>query len=150
LHSGNSVSSNLQFAKTITFISKPLFKDESFLRQKYEVERLHPTEIAKLAFSSRQTIKKYLTHYKIVLRSEDTRTRKVPPFGLKILRYREQLHKDEQKTILKITSLRSQGLSYQQIAKTLNAVGFRTRMNRGGWHANTVMDIANRAASFLR
>lgn len=147
MHSGNSVSSNLQFIKTITFCSKPLYKDESFLRQKYEQEKLHPNEIAKLAFSSRQTIKKYLRYYKIVLRSEDTRTRKIPQFGLKILKHREELHKAEQRVIQKITSLRNQGLSYRQIANTLNAMGFKTRMNRGGWHANTVMNIANRVCS---
>ena len=59
----------------ITIISSisniPIYKNESFLRQKYLEERLSISQISGLTFSARATILKYLRDYEIPIRPQD-------------------------------------------------------------------------------
>lgn len=57
-----------EFVEIIDYPVIPYYKCRSFLHQKYVVERLSTTEIAKQIFSSHLTVLKYLKAFKIPIR----------------------------------------------------------------------------------
>jgi predicted transcriptional regulator len=135
---------------TIEFLTKPPFKDKAFLHQKYVVEKLTSDEIAKLCFSSRPTISKYLKLHRITVRqAEERQALNKGQLALGEKRYKGSVQKNwaEIKIVEQILDLRSQGYSYRQVAAWLDAKGIKTKNERGSWQATTIMKIAKRAQS---
>lgn len=126
----------------------PLYKNKTFLHQKYVVEGRSPAEIASEIFSSRQSVSKYLEHFEIPLRPDDSRrTTGAHTFGYK-LRHRQAIpNKREQEAIEKMIKLRAQGFSYEKIAEILNTIGVTTKRGGAKWYAKTIRGILLRTQS---
>jgi hypothetical protein len=123
----------------------PLYKSESFLRQKYLEEMLSSREISALTFSVRSTVMKYLKLYSIPLRPEDQArelNKGQRAYGEQRVKRRDIEHKRELENIEKIKELRRQGFSYHKIARIFNSMGIPTK-NKKTWHSTTVMKILN-------
>ena len=118
----------------------PLFKSESFLRQKYEVERLSVAEIAGQIFSSRTAVAKYLKACNIPIRPNDVenKSRSQLKYGEAWRNRQVVQHKREQQNIQKMKDLRGKGFSYWKIADILNSLKIQTKTGRGSWHARSV------------
>lgn len=130
--------------ETVIYTQRP-FKDESVLRTLYLDKTMSITAIAEELASSRQSIKKYLLLFGIPLRPEDSRRMYRRRFEIRPMRNRAlELSKSGLETIRFMQSLRSQGLSYEKIAKVLNDTGRKTRTSKGKWYANTVYKILKR------
>src|SRR4051812_16239957 len=99
----------------------PLFKSESFLRQKYEVERLSIKEIAADIFSSRTAVASHLKAYGIPIRLNDLqhKTRSQLRYGEAWRNRQIVLHQRELENIRKMTKLRDKGFSFWKIADIL-------------------------------
>lgn len=135
-------SMKIQMISRVQYL--PLVKQESFLRAKYEVERLSPKEIAELTFSSRSTIVKYLETHGITLRAED-RFCGTLPYGKQWKQRQIVLNTRERDAIDKARELRSRGLTFEKIANVMNTMGVKTKTRRAKWYAKTVRDIIFRS-----
>jgi transposase len=127
--------------------SDQLYKNKSFLHQKYIVEGLSCDEIATQIFSARTTILKYLKIHGIPVREIGRNQKRVRglAYGQKFKERTLTEHKREQEIILKIRELRDKGLSYWTIADVLNTMKVPTKIRRGKWHARTVLSILSKA-----
>ena len=85
----------------------PLYKNKSFLFQKYVVESLSTDEIASQIFSARSTVLKYLKIYGFPIREtgRNIRRRRSLPYGRKIVGRNELTHKRELEAIEKMKRL---------------------------------------------
>jgi AICAR transformylase/IMP cyclohydrolase PurH len=121
----------------------PPFRCESFLRQKYEVERLTITEIAAQIFSSRTAVASHLKAYCIPIRPNDiqNKTRAQLKYGEAWRKRQVITHKREQENIVRMGHLRSQGFSYWKIADILNSMKVPTKTGRGRWHARAIQSV---------
>lgn len=136
----------LEVAKFIRFQAVPPYKNPDFLRQKYLEERLSCKEIAGLISSSRSTVTKYLKQYGIPLRSADTgyKSKSQLGYGQKWRKRKIEVHLGEQETIARMQNLRAEGLSYREIAATLNALKIPTKTQKGKWTGKQVHQILQR------
>jgi hypothetical protein len=108
----------------------PLFKSESWLRQRHLEEKLSTKQIAALASAARSTIAKYLRMFSIPRRSEDEarQLRKGQTgYGKKLVHGKEVDHQREAETIRRIKELRAQGLRCHRIADILNTIKIPTK-----------------------
>jgi len=122
----------------------PLFRNESFLRQKYLEEGLSTRQIAALIFSSRSTVSAALKRYAIPLRDADQTQwyrRGQVGYGRRIVNGRVVAHQRELETVERMAALRDQGFSYWKVADILNSMGVPTKSRRAKWQAATVMKI---------
>ncbi|MBL7670768.1 MAG: recombinase family protein [Bdellovibrionaceae bacterium] len=146
----NTVSSAFYVVDSIEFFTKPRYKSKVFLHQKYVVEKLTSDEIAKLCFSSRPTISKYLKLHGIpIRRAEERLALNKGQLALGEKRYKGTVQKNwaEIKIVEQIFDLRSQGYSYRQVAAWLDAKGIKPKNKCSPWQATTVMKIAKRTQS---
>lgn len=124
-----------------------MYKNKSFLHQKYVVEGLSCQEIADNIFSARTTILKYLKEFGIEVRDtgSNQRRKRGLAFGSKVQSRTIVEHKKELETLAKIRELRERGLSYWKIADVLNTMKVPTKTRRGRWHAKTVHQLINQS-----
>lgn len=124
-------------------LEDPLYKNKSFLHQKYVVEGLSCDEIATQIFSARTTVLKYLKIHGIPVREVGSNQKRVRglAYGQKIKERSLAEHKREQEAILKMRELRDKGFSYWKIADVLNAMKVPTKSRKGKWHARSVQGI---------
>jgi AICAR transformylase/IMP cyclohydrolase PurH len=122
----------------------PLFRSESYLRQKYEVEKLSTKEIAAEIFSSRTAVSGWLKAYGIPIRTS-YKTASHLRYGEALRRRKVVIHRREQQYIEKMNQLRAQGFSYWKIADVLNSMKIPTKTGRGCWHARSVQQILDAA-----
>ncbi len=133
----------LYIIDSIQFYWNSPYKDEDLLRQKYLAEGMNPRQIARLFFSSRQCIMKYLELYNIPIREED---RKLGPLSFGERRHYGRLtsHITENMNIEKVKSLREQGFSYQSIANIFNSLKIPTKSKKAIWYAKTIRSLVLR------
>jgi hypothetical protein len=125
-----------------------LFRNESFLRQKYLSEGLSTKQIAGLIFSARSTVVSALERYGIPLRDADQSPwyrRGQLGFGKRVVNGRVMVNQREVDTIEHMRDLHGKGFSYWKIAEILNAMGVPTKSRRAKWQAATVMKILKAA-----
>lgn len=125
----------------------PLFKNRDFLYQKYVVEGLHPKQIAREIFSSRQSVYRYLRHFNIPIREIDTVRGFHTAYGVATKGFRITANRTELAIIERIKDLRGQGYSYDKIAHHLTTMGIPTKQRKGSWKSNSVRRILMRAES---
>jgi len=122
----------------------PLFRNESFLRQKYVVEGLSTKQISGLIFSARSTVVASLKRYGITLRDADQTAwyrRGQLGYGKRVVNGRVTVNQREVEIIANMQDLRVKGYSYWKIAEILNSMGVPTKSRRAKWQAATVMKI---------
>lgn len=124
----------------IEFQVKPLYRDESFLRQKYLVERLSPGQIASAIGAGRTTVARHLKEFGIRLRTEDEakKLHRALAFGERIQDGKIVLCKREQETIEMVQKLRAQGMGLQAIADFLTSMNIPTKTKKGKWQVSMV------------
>jgi predicted DNA-binding protein YlxM (UPF0122 family) len=145
-------SSSLYLKGITDFLSVPLFKDKSFLHQKYVIEQLSTKEIAREILSSRSTIAANLKSFGIPLRTTDEAHKlSKGQLGYGERRIKRQVidHKRELDNLKRMAELRDQGLSYWRIASIFNTMGIPTKNKGQKWHATTVMKIIKKTLSIL-
>ena len=123
---------------------QPSYKDKSFLQEKYVQNRLSPAQIARLTFSSRQSIMKYLRTFEIPLRPEDSRISKALPFGMKRVGLKVVASRGELAAISLMRALRARGLSYDDTASELNKRRVQTKRANAKWYASSVRKVLMR------
>lgn len=126
----------------------PLFRNETFLRQKYVSEGLSTKQIAGLIFSARLTVTEALKRYGIPLRDADQTAwyrRGQLGFGRRVVNGRVTVNQREIDTVEHMRDLHSKGFSYWKIAEILNTMGVPTKSRRAKWQAATVMKILKAA-----
>lgn len=127
----------------------PLYKQECFLRQKYEVEGLSIRQIAAQVFSARSTVAGQMKAFKIPLRdcTEQLRFNKGQmAFGERQTAQGVIPHKGQEDVMGIMIKLRSKDYSYWKIADELTRRGIPTKNGNRQWKAATVMKICKRAA----
>ena len=116
----------------------PLYKNEDFLRQKYEVEKLSARQIAVLISCSHDAINRALSTFGI-------RKRKIKsgyaPYGHKLHKNKVVPHVRQQKIIKQMQRLRKKGWSYKKIADRLNDCGVKTPTGKDKWYGCGVRRI---------
>ncbi len=127
----------------------PRYRSESFLRQKYLVERLSIKEIAAEIFSSRTAVASALKRFGIPIRPSDVthKTRAQLRYGEAWRNRQVVVHKREQENLAKMQKLRDQGFSYWKIADVLISMKVPTKTGRGPWHARAIQKMLGDFAS---
>jgi hypothetical protein len=122
-----------------------LYKNKSFLYQKYVVEGFFCQEIADNIFSARTTVLKYLKEFGIEVRGtgSNQRRKRGLAFGAKVQARKVVEYKKERQAIERMVSLRGQGYSYQKIADILNTVNVPTKTRKGEWSRKQVWISVN-------
>jgi hypothetical protein len=121
----------------------PLFRNKFFLHQKYVIEGLSATQIAREIFSSKMAVLDALTMFDIPIREPHFHhgNPSQPRYGQ---RFRKNIlvnHQIEQKIILIIRELHEQGLSLRKIAGILNGMRVATKCRGKGWHPEMVRRV---------
>ncbi len=145
---GEPFSSNLYLTDVIEFDPTRLYKDKSFLNQKYLVEGLSIAQIAAQIFSSKDAVRRGLIRHGIPIREAHKshgRSAQVP-FGQKRQQGRGVPHLGERRVIDAALGLRAQGLSLRQIARFLSQIGVPTKCRGKSWHPEMVERILERAS----
>lgn len=130
-----------QFSEIISFPVEPVYKNYSFLRQKYVEERLSAGEIADEIVSARSTVLKHLRLAGIPIRTADKKTRSQLAYGEAWKDGRVVPLERELANIEKIRQLRVKGFSYREIANILNGMNISTKTRKGKWHARYVQKL---------
>jgi hypothetical protein len=128
---------------TLEFIWRPLFRDPTFLHQKYLVEGLSAEEVATQSFSSKASVLKYLKHFGIPVReiNPGVRRRRCLAYGMRMADRQLVTHQREQVALRKMRDLRAKGFTFETIAEVLNSMRIKTKTGRGKWHRKTVQAI---------
>lgn len=124
----------------------PRFRQESFLRQKYEAEGLSTGQIADQIFSAKSTVSKYLKAFDIATTPTNPSRKGQLAFGEKVSKGELRKKMTEVDVIKAIMRLHSEGYSLRQIAAWLDARKIKTKNRKGRWQATTVMKILKRAS----
>jgi hypothetical protein len=125
------------------FYVTPLFKNKFFLHQKYVVEGLSVRQIAREIFSSKMAVLDALIRFGIPIREPHHHhgNPSQPRFGK---RFRKKFLVDdkvEQRVILVVQELRTQGFSLRKIAKILNDMRVATKCDAKSWHPEMIRRI---------
>ena len=136
----------VQLCDTIQFFVTSPFLSEDFLREKYLVQGLSTTQIAKAIGSASSTVLKYLRKFNIPVRkpSQSIRGKRKGfglPYGKRIVKGELVNLKKEQEGIEKMKALREEGYSYWKIAAIFNSIKIPTQTGKGKWYARTIQQI---------
>jgi IS30 family transposase len=106
-----------------TICTTPPFRNEAFLKLKYEVEGMSARQIAVLTDCPHSVINRALARFEIQ-KVQHRQSR--PKFGIKIEKCRREPHVRQQQLIAQMQRLRCKGMSYSKIAEKLNLRKIRT------------------------
>lgn len=126
---------------------QPLYKNPSFVHQKYVVEGLSIREIACEIFSSKEAVRNALRRFEIPIRESHMPHNgriSCPSYGTKLRSGRASPHVAEQQMIETIKDLRAQGLTLRKVAKILTNMGVPTKKRGKSWHPEMVKRILER------
>lgn len=133
----------------VNCIPMPLSK--AFLYQRYAVEMNSISRIAKEISSAKETVRRYLTLWRIPLRSADIDqllNKGQVGYGERRVKSLIQCNKRELGVIEQMKALRGQGFSYWRIAEILNSMKVPTKSRKARWQAATVMKILKKNGVF--
>ncbi len=140
-HQSSSVDNNYSSLIILAFhyLSTPI-QNEELLRKLYIEMDLSSYQIAEVSGWSRTSISDAL---RILDLSKETKKAPNLKYGEKLVGGKRVPHKEEQKVIKKIITLRNKGLSFRAIANYLNEKKVPSKLG-GKWNKTTVGDIINR------
>ena len=140
-HQSSSVDINYSSLIILAFhyLSTPI-QNEELLRKLYIDMDLSSYQIAEMSGWSRTSISDAL---RILDLSKETKKAPNFKYGEKLVGGKRVPHKEEQKVIKKIITLRNKGLSFRAIANYLNEKKVPSKLG-GKWNKTTVGDIINR------
>ncbi len=128
---------------TVVYFEEQVYKQKSYLHEKYVVDGLSLRQIAVQNFTSRQSITKHLKLNGIEIRQPRTFTsrNKNPHYGEKRIKGITVEHKAELNVADVIRDLKGQGVSFREIAKHMTKLGISTKKKGQGWHPMMVKRI---------
>ncbi len=117
--------------------------DNTYVHQKYVVEGLNMSQIARELFTSRQTIRARLLKMGVKLRSniDQVQNQKHTKYGYKKRKGETVKHKAENRATLAIFEMREKGLSFQAIADILSEMKIPTKKKGKKWSKGMVRNI---------
>lgn len=98
-------------------------------------------EIGVQTLSSRKTVRRYLLHYEIPLRTQDKLIIEQVRFGTRRVKGTLGIDPKEVNAILKIRELRNQGQTFREIVASLNNQNIPCRKQGAKWHLKTVFAV---------
>jgi len=125
--------------------TKQLYRNETFLKQKYESEGMSARQIAVLIGCPHSVINRALARFSI---RKVPRRLGSPEYGFKIEKCRRIPHVREQKIIRQMQRMRDLGMSYLKIAEKLNSRGIRTPLGKDHWCGCVVRAILKRQLNY--
>jgi hypothetical protein len=141
LSASTAVRSSPKFTVISRVCTTPLFRSETFLRQKYEHERLSARQISFLIGCSHSIINKALTDFKIKKRAQQSGWIE---YGWQLkLGKRTKFHR-EQVVIRLMQKWRKEGSTLNNIAQRLNDLNISSPKGSGKWHSTTIGRILKR------
>ena len=142
--SGRKVSSttqpNPQAVEDIDFIFEALWKDKSFLHQKYVLEGRSIAQIAGEILSSREAVRMGLIEHGIKRKPQGQpglRPAQVP-YGYRLSDGLMIPHLAEQRVVSSVKKMADDGLSFRKICEFLTSVGVPTKNRGHGWHPEMI------------
>jgi hypothetical protein len=115
--------------RIISSIYEPkTYLDDTYVHQKYVVEMLNLSQIARLTFTSRNTIRIRLEGMGVTIRSQvdQEKMQHHKKYGFKKVQGEATDHKTEQRIIHTILKMRSRNVTYQDIADFLQEMKIPT------------------------
>lgn len=122
--------SSPSFTMKSSICTTPLFRNESFLRQKYELEGLSARQIAVLIQCSHSTINRALDDFGI---TKSKRQGGWVEYGWKMKNGKRVPHVRQQRIIDQIMRWKNRGWSYRKIAKLLSSRGVKSPSGIERW-----------------
>ena len=109
--------------------------NDDYVHQKYVVEGLNMSQIARELFTSRQNIRARLLKMGFELRSniDHLQNQKHTKYGYKRVKGKTVKHKTESRTTSVISEMREKGLSFQVIAEILSEMKIPTKQKGKKW-----------------
>lgn len=132
------------FTISLEFSITRSFREPIFLHQKYVLEGLTPAQIAAQTFSSKKTVVKWLQGLSIPLKPEDIPATSQTPYGFKRVHGRLVSDAKEEQNVQRLLELKKKGLTYREIAETMNSLKIHPRKSGGKWHLKTIYKILSR------
>ncbi|MBT7567287.1 hypothetical protein HN630_00090 [archaeon] len=131
------------------FIYIPLYKDKSFLHQKYVVEGLSIDQISQQIFSSKEVVRSWLMRHEIDVREQGHHHGRPaqPRYGQKMRKGQAVIHQIEQRAVNTIKDLKQEGLSLRKIAKILDQMKIPTKCRGKKWHPEMVKRVLSTSLS---
>lgn len=132
----------------IDFYHLPLFKDSSFLHDRYVIQGLSIAQISAEIGSSKEAVRLGLAKAGISVREPHLPhlgRESQPAYGKRRLRGKAAEAPVEQRVIKAIHDLKAQGLGLRGIAKALSQLGVSTKSKGKRWHPQMVKRILDRA-----
>lgn len=132
-----------QVTDSIKFVHTPLYKNASFLHQKYVIEKRSIAQIAEEIFSSKDAVRGGLRRAGIPIREPRNHhgNPSQPRFGQKVRKGQAVPFQVEQKVIRTVRQLRDQGLTLRAIAKILDEMKVPTKCQGRSWHPEMVSRV---------
>lgn len=134
----STLGSSPKFTVISLVCTTPPFRSESFLRQKYEIEKLSARQIAILIGCSHTVINNALIRYGV--RKLNQRSGWVE-YGWKIKFGKRVPHARQQTTIKQMLRWRTQGWTYKKIAKRLSDRKVPTPTGTDIWYGSNIRRI---------
>lgn len=119
-----------------------------YVHQKYVVEGLNMSQIARELFTSRQTTRARLIKIGVELKSniDQVQKQKHTSYGHRKVNGKTTKHQTEGRVILSINNMRGKGLSLQEIADVLNQMKIPTKKRGKKWTRGIVDNIYDKNA----
>ena len=117
--------------------------DDDYVHQKYVIEGLNMSQIARELFTSRQTIRSRLLKMGVELRSniDQVQNQKHTKYGYRRIKGETIRHKTESRTATVIYEMREKGLSFQAIADILSEMKIPTKQKGRKWTRGMIRNI---------
>lgn len=133
----------LEVIDTAGYYYQPLYKDKSFLHQKYVVEGLSIAQIATQIVSAKETVRGRLKRFGITLRDPHRCHGRSPQprFGKKQSGDHQIDNVRELRAVEAIKEMKSSGMSLRQMCKVLSLTGVPTKCLGQRWHPEMVRRI---------
>ena len=153
---GRTHQKNVQFFSSgpyaldvIVLSEPPKVKDRNVLHQKFIVEGLSSTELARQFGCSRSTVKKYLRLHNIRKGTPNGKTRHNLALGEKLVKGRVTSHKAELRAKGMIVDMHTkEGLPARAIARVLDTMKVPTKRQGKKWNHSVVVDILKREGAW--
>lgn len=135
--------SSPQIPDIIKLIERPLYRNKSFVHQKYVVEGLSLAQIASKLFVSKEAVRKALKDFNIPIREahKPHGRQSQPRYGEKKQLGKTVPHMAEKRVIGAIIEMREDGLTLRQVAAYLDKIGVPTKNRGKKWHPEMVKRI---------
>lgn len=131
------------------FNFRPLWKNETFLTQKYLVDGRSITQIALEYLSSRATVRKALIDFGIKRRQPGKPGLRPAQaaYGYRMSNGLMVRHEAEQKVISVVERMNRKGMSLREICDFLTSIGIPTKRRGQRWHPEMINRILKRSGN---